>query len=105
MIANSANEAATLDYDVHRLRYEEFHAATEGMDLYLLILSDGGISQVHADTAAESVKTGTVEWLATIDILVTAVMYAAADSLAVFTNRQRTLEPLVWVAAITVDNH
>ena len=37
MVANTANEAATLDHDVHRLRYKEFHTATEGMDLYLLI--------------------------------------------------------------------
>ena len=105
MVADTANKTTALDDNVHRLRYKEFHAATEGMDLYLLIFCNSGISQIHTDTATESVETCTVERLATIDVLVTAVMYAATDAFAVFTNRQRTLEPLVWVAAITVDNH
>ena len=105
MVADTANKTTALDDNVHRLRYKEFHAATEGMDLYLLIFCNSGISQIHTDTATESVKTGTVEWLTTIDVLIAAVAHAAADALAVFTNRQRTLEPLVWVAAITVDNH
>ena len=104
MVANTANEAAALDHNVHRLRHKELHATTEGMDLNLLILSNGGISQVHTDAAAESVETGTVEWFATIDVLITAIMYTAADTLAVFTNRQRTLQPLIRVATIAVDN-
>ena len=105
MVADTANKTTALDDNVHSLRYNKFHPATEGMDLYLLILCNSGISQIHTDTATKSVETCTVERLATIDVLVTAVMYAATDALAVFTNRQRTLEPLVWVAAITVDNH
>ena len=87
MVADTANEAAALYYDVHRLRYKEFYAAAEGMDLYLLILSNSGISQVHTDTATESVETGTMERLATINVLVAAVVHAAADAFAVFTNR------------------
>ena len=104
MVANTANKTATFDNDVNRLRHKEFHTATEGMYLYLLILSIGGISQVHSDTAAESIETGTVERLATIDVLITAIVNATADALTVFTNRQRTLEPLVRVATIAVDN-
>ena len=103
MVADTANEVTTLDYDVHRLRYKEFYAAEESVDLYLFILCNSGISQIHTDTATKSVETGTVEWLATIDVLIATIVHAAADALAVFTNRQRTLEPLVWVAAITVD--
>ena len=91
MVADIAQETATFDNDIHRLRHIEFYAATEGMNLYLLILTNDGISQVHTDAAAESVKTGTVERLATIDVLIATVVYAAADALAVFTNRQRTL--------------
>ena len=104
MVADTANEVATLDYDVHSLRYDQFHAATEGMDFYLFILCNGCIPQVHPDASEECVETGTVEWLATIDILITAIAHAAADALAVFTNRQRTLEPLVRVSTIAVNN-
>ena len=104
MVAHTANKTAALYQDVHRLRYKEFHTATEGMYLYLLILSNGGISQVHSDTAAESIETGTMKWLAAIDVLIATIVNATADALTIFTNRQRTLEPLVWVTPITVDN-
>ena len=63
----TTNEAATLDYDVHRLRYKEFYAAEESVDFYLFILCNGCIPQVHSDTSEESIEPGTVEWLATID--------------------------------------
>ena len=55
MVADTTNEAAALYYDVHCLRYKEFHAAAEGMDLYLLILCNGSIPQVQTDTATESI--------------------------------------------------
>ena len=105
MVADTANKTTALYYDVHRLRYKEFHPATKGMDLYFLILCNSGISQIHADTATECVETGTVEWFATIDVLIAAVVYAAADALTVFTNGQRTLQPLVRVATIAVDDN
>ena len=104
MVANTTNEAAALDQNVNRWRHKEFHTATEGMDLNFLILCNGGISQVHSDTATESVETGTLERLATIDVLIAAIVNAAANALAVFTNRQRTLQPLVWVSTIAVDD-
>ena len=91
MVADTANKTTALDDDVHSLRYNKFHTATEGMDLYLLILCNSGISQIHTDTATKSIETGSVEHLATIDILITAVVNTTADALAVFTNRQRTL--------------
>ena len=68
MIADTANETATFDHNVHRLRHKEFYAATEGMDLYLFILSNSGISQVYTDAATESVETGTMKLLTTIDV-------------------------------------
>ena len=104
MVAYTAYEAAAHDDNVHRLGHKELDAATEGVDLYLLIFGNGGISQVHTDSATESVETGTMERLATIDILVAAVAHAATDTLAVFTDGQRTLQPLVRVATIAVDN-
>ena len=104
MVAYAADETAALDHDVHRLRHKEFHAATEGMDFDLLILCDGRIPQVHADTATESIETCSVERLTMIDVLIAAVVHAATNALAVFTNRQRTLQPLVGVATIAVDD-
>ena len=104
MIADTADETAALDHDVHRLRHHEFYAATEGVDLDLLILRDGGFAQVHTDTATEGVEAGAVERLATVDIFVASIVHATTDALAVLTNGQRTLQPLVRVATITVDN-
>ena len=87
MVADTAYKTATFDDDVHRLRHDEFYAATEGMDFDLLILSDGGISQVHTNASAKSVKTCTMEWLTTIDVFIATVMYAAADAFTVLANR------------------
>ena len=91
MVADTANETAALDYDVHRLRHKKFYAATKGMNLYLLIFGNGGISQIHTDTATKSIETGTMEHFATIDVLITAVVNAATDALTIFTNGQWTL--------------
>ena len=93
MITNTADEAAAFYDNVDMGGYEEFDATTEGVDVNLLILSNHSLAQVHADATAEGIETGTVERLAMIHILVAAIMYGAADALAVFTNRQRALEP------------
>ena len=105
MIADTANEAAALHHDVDVGGYEEFNAATEGVDVYLLILGNHSLAQVHADAAAEGIKSGTVKRLTAIDILVATVMHATADAFAVLADGQRTLQPLVWISAIAVYNH
>ena len=104
MIADTANEAAALHFDIDVGGYEEFNAATEGVDVYLLILGNHSLAQVHADAAAEGIETGTVERLAAIDVLVTAIVNRTADALAVLADGQRTPEPLVWVATVAVNN-
>ena len=114
MIANTAHEAAALHFNVDMGGHEEFDATTEGVDIYLLILSNHSLSQVHADAATEGIETGSVERLAVIDVFVAAIMHATADALAVLTDGQRALQPkatgrrvsgnLVGVTAITVDN-
>ena len=103
-VAHTAEEAAALYDDVHMGGHIEFDAATEGVDVYLLVLGDHGLAQVHADAAAESVETGTVEGLATKYILVAAVAHRAADTLAVLADGQRALQPLVRVSSIAVDD-
>ena len=103
MIAYTANETATLDHNTHCLRYKEFDAATEGMNLYFLILRNCSIPQIHADASAESIQMGAVEGLATINILIATIVYAAIDTLTVFTDGQCTLQPLIRVAAVAVD--
>ena len=87
MVADTANVVTALDDDIHRLRHIEFYASAEGVNLYLFILSNGSIAQVHPYATTESVKTGTVEWLATIDVFIAAIVHATTDTLAVFTNR------------------
>ena len=104
LVAYAADEAATFYDDVDVGGYEELDAAAEGVDINLLVFSDNGLAQVHADAAAEGIKTGTVEGLAAIDVLVAAIMYRAPDALAVLADGQWSLEPLVWVATIAVDN-
>lgn len=105
MVAYTTNETAALDDDVHRLRHNEFYATTKGMNLYFFILCNRSLSHVHTNTTTESVETGTMKYFATIDVLVTTIVNATADALAVFTDRQRALQPLVWVATIAIHNH
>ena len=104
MIADTAEEAAAFYDNVDMGGHEEFDATTEGVDVNLLILSNHSLAQVHADATAEGIETGTMERLTTIDVLVATIVYRAADALAVLTNGQRTLQPLVGVTTITVDN-
>ena len=104
VITDATYEAAALHYDVDVGGYKELDAAAEGVDVDFFVLSNDGLTQVHADAAAEGIETGTVEGLAAIDVLVAAVVNRAADAFAVFTNGQRALEPLVGVTAVAVDN-
>ena len=105
MIAYAAYEAAAFHYYIDVGRHKEFDAAAEGMDVYLLVLSNHGLAQVHADAAAKGIKTGTVERLTVIDILIAAVFYSTTDALAILADGQGALQPLVGVSAIAVYNH
>ena len=104
MLADAADETPALHFDVDVSGYEELDAAAEGVDVDLLVLGDDGLAQVHADAAAESIESGTVEGLAVIHVLVAAVVNRAADALAVLADGQRALEPLVWIAAVAVND-
>ena len=75
MITDTADEAAALHFDIDVGGYEEFNAATEGVDVDFLILGNHGLAQIHADAAAEGIKSGTVKRLTTIDILVATIVY------------------------------
>ena len=104
MIADAADEAAALYYDIDVGGYEELDAAAEGVDVYFLVLVDDSLAQVHADAAAESVETGTVESLTMIDVLIATIVYRTADALAVLADGQWALQPLVWVTTVAIDN-
>ena len=104
MVANAADEAAALHYDIDISGHEELDAAAEGVDVDFLVLGDDSLTQVHTDAAAEGIETGTVERLAAIHVLVAAVMNRAADALSILAYRQRALKPLVGVATVAVDN-
>ena len=104
MIADTADEAAARHLNVYVGGYVEFGATTEGVDIYLLVLSNHSLAQVHADAATEGIETGTMKRLTVIDILVATIMHATTYALAVLADGQRALQPLVGVAAIAVDN-
>lgn len=91
MIADTANEAAALHFNVDVGGYVEFDATTEGVDVDFLILGNHSLAQVHTDATAEGIETGTVKRLTTIDVLVATVMHATADAFAVLADGQRTL--------------
>ena len=103
MVADATDETAALYHDVDVGGHNEFDTTAEGMDVDLLVLGNHGLAQVHADATAEGVKAGTVERFTVIDVLVATIVYRAADALAVLADGQRALEPLVGVAAVTVD--
>ena len=91
MIADTADKAAAFYDNVDMGGYVEFDATTEDVDVYLLILGNHGLAQVHTDAAAEGIKSGTMERLTAIDILVATIVYRAADALAVLANGQWAL--------------
>lgn len=45
-----------------------------------------------------------MECLAMIDILVTTIVNRAANTLSIFADGQRALQPLVWIATVAVDD-
>ena len=74
-IANATDEASAFYLHIDRRGHYEFNAATKGVDIDFLVLSDDCLAQIHADAAAESVETGTVKGLAMIDVLVAAIVH------------------------------
>ena len=104
MITDTADEAAALNYDVDMGGHEKLDAAAEGVDVNFLVLGNHGLAQIQSDTTAEGVESCTMEGLAAIDLFVAAVVYRAADALAVLADGQGALEPLVRVATVAVDN-
>ena len=85
-IANTTNEAAAFYYDVDMGGHEEFNAAAEGVDIDFFVLGNRGLAQIHTYATAESIEPGTMEGLAAIDILIAAIVYRTADTLAVLTD-------------------
>ena len=104
MITDTADETSALHLDIDVSGYKQLDTATERVDVNLLVLCDDSLAQIHSDAAAEGVEAGTVERLAAIHVLVTAVMNRTADSLSVLVNGQWALKPLVGVATVAVDN-
>ena len=91
MITYATDEASAFYLHINRRGHNEFDAPTEGVDVDLLVLGDDGFAKIHADATAESIEAGTVEGLAMIDVLVATIVNRTADTLAVLTDRQRSL--------------
>ena len=104
MVADAADEAAALNYDVDVGGHEKLDAAAEGVDVNFLVLGNHGLAQIQSDSAAEGVESCTMEGLTAIDVLVAAVVYRTADALAVLADGQGAMEPLVRVATVAVDD-
>ena len=81
MITHTTDEAAAFYLHIDRRGHDEFDATTKGVNVDFLVLRNRCLAQVQPDAAAESVETGTVEGLAAIDVLVTAVVNRATDAL------------------------
>ena len=74
MVAYPTDEATAFNDDVDMGGHKELDAATESVDVYLLVLGNDGLAQIHSDAAAEGIEAGTVERFAAIDILVAAIV-------------------------------
>ena len=103
-ITHATQEAAALDHHIDIVGYIDLYAAQIGVDVNLLISADNGLSQVKAQTTTEGIETGTTEWLALIDILVSPVADRAMEPLTLFANRQWALEPLARIATVAIDD-
>lgn len=86
MITYATDEASAFYLHIDRRGYHELDAATEGVDVDLLILSNHGLTQVQSDATEESIEPSTVEGLAMIDVLVATIVNRTADTLAVLTD-------------------
>ena len=75
MITYTSDEALAFYYDIDVGGHIELYTAAEGVDVDFLVLSNHGLAQVHADTTAEGVETGTMEGFAAIYVLITTIMY------------------------------
>ena len=75
MIAYTANETLAFHLNIDRCGHVELNATTKGVDIYLFVLRNYGLTQVQSDATAESIEPGTVERFAMIDILVAAIVY------------------------------
>ena len=91
MIAYTTDKALAFYLYVDRRGHEEFDASQKGVDVDFLILSNHSFAQIQSDAATEGIEAGTVEGLAMIDVLVTTIVNRTADTLAVLTDRQRSL--------------
>ena len=94
LVVHASEEIVALDNHVDRGRHQQFHSAHKGVDVNLFVLADHRLAQVQAQAAAEGVKTGAMESLATVDILVGAQTHVAAHALTVLAMGHGTLEPL-----------
>ena len=101
LIVCPTDETAAFHYHIDFRRHKKFHPSQIGVDVYLLVFADDGITKVKTQAAAKSVEFGTVKRLAVIGVLVGAVMHRTADALAVIAKRHRVLQPLAAVVAET----
>ena len=70
LVTGATDETVALHNHIDVVGNEQFHATQEGVDVYLLVLADNGLSQVQPQAAAEGIQSGTVESLTLIDILI-----------------------------------
>ena len=68
LVANTSYKTVTLDEDIDIVRDIQFNTSNKRMDINLLVLGDDSLAQVQTYATKESIKTGTVERLATICI-------------------------------------
>ena len=94
LVTNATYKAVTLDNHVDIVRDKQFHSTEECVDIYLLVLIDGSISQVQTQTAAEGIQSGTMERLTLIDVLIGTETCCTIDAFAILTLRNGALEPL-----------
>ena len=103
-LSHTTDETAALRNDIHRIRYEQFHATHKRMDVYFLILCDNSFAQIHADASTDGIETGTMKRFTSVDVLVAAKIRSATDAFALIGRRYRTTQPLVMVSAIAVED-
>ena len=94
LVTGAADETVAFNNHIDVGGNEQFHSTQEGVDVYLLVLADHGLSQVHPQATAESVQSCATELLAPEDITIGTKIGRTMDALAILAQRQGTLQPL-----------
>lgn len=104
LIAHATDEAAALYLYIYRSGHEQFYTTHEGAYIYLLVLGNFGIAQIHTDATALCHQPGPVKRLSAIGVFISTEAHGTVYTLALLAPGNGTLNSQVTVAPYAVED-